>query len=54
MVVFGVAVLVLGDHDQQIVGAGALLIAFINAAIAIGQWSELKPTKSPAGHEPPS
>lgn len=45
MVIFGTVVLLVGDHDHQIIGAGAFFIALINASMAIGQWTELKSTK---------
>jgi hypothetical protein len=54
MVVSGVLVFVFGDQDQQIIGAGALFLALINAGMAIGQWSELKATERPADRELPS
>lgn len=54
MLVFGVLVLVFGDEGKQITGACALLIALINAAMAIGQWPELKASEDPADRELPS
>jgi len=54
MVSFGVLVLAFADQDRQIVGAGALLIALIHAAMAVGQWPELKAEPGPAHRERPS
>jgi hypothetical protein len=54
MLVFGALVLVVGDDSQRIIGVGALFIALINAALAIGQWPELKAAEKRPGHERPS
>jgi hypothetical protein len=54
MVGFGVLVLILGDEDQQIIGAGALLIALIHAGMAVGQWPELRGEAGQADRERPS
>ncbi len=52
MVVFGLLLMVHGDNDQQILAAGAFLVAFINAAMAIGPWQELRAAKPPAQRDP--
>jgi hypothetical protein len=53
MLVLGVFVFAFGDQDQQVVGAGALSLALFNAAMAIGQRSELKTTDGPEDRELP-
>ena len=54
MLVFGLLVFVFGNQDQQVIGAGALMIALFNAAMAVGQWPELKATEGSADGELPS
>jgi hypothetical protein len=54
MLVFGALVLVFGDEEIQIIGAFALFVALINAAMAIGQWPELKAAQKRPDRELPS
>ncbi|MGY1633530.1 hypothetical protein ACI784_17660 [Geodermatophilus sp. SYSU D01186] len=47
MVAFGVLVLAHGD-DQRVIGAAALLVAVVNAAMGVGAWWGLRASEGPA------
>jgi hypothetical protein len=52
MVVLAVLVFTSGDGDQQIIGAGAGLVALINAGMAIRQWPALRAARGSTDSEP--
>ncbi|MGY1620923.1 hypothetical protein ACI789_01855 [Geodermatophilus sp. SYSU D00965] len=54
MVGLAVVVFTSGDDDQQIIGAGAALVAVVNAGMAVGQWRELRAAGGSSDSEPQS